>query len=101
MDIYLGQLINWVLQKSSTLIGQLATVHNCDWLTKDKRIYKISSISPWVKWPSGEEARFWSAQLDSLELWLADKISYLVCPITIQVNQAEQTKSMPPRQKAI
>ena len=37
-----------MLQKSSTLIGQLATVHNCDWLTKDKQIYKLSSISPWV-----------------------------------------------------
>ena len=31
-------------QKSSTLICQLATVHNCDWLTKDKQIYKPSSI---------------------------------------------------------
>ena len=31
-------------QKSSTLICQLATVHNCDWLTKDKRIYKLSSM---------------------------------------------------------
>ena len=38
-----------MLQKSSTLIGQLATVHNCDWLTKDKRIYKLSSISPWLR----------------------------------------------------
>ena len=37
-----------MLQKSSTLIGQLATVHNCDWLTKDQRIYKLSSISPWI-----------------------------------------------------
>ena len=33
-----------MLQKSSTLIGQLATVHNCDWLIKDKQIYKLSSI---------------------------------------------------------
>ena len=33
-----------MLQKSSTLIGQLATVHNHDWLTKDKQIYKLSSI---------------------------------------------------------
>ena len=39
-----GLLINWVLQKLSTLIGQLATVHICDWLTKDKQIYKLSSI---------------------------------------------------------
>ena len=44
MEIYFGRLINRVLQKSSTLIGQLATVHNCDWLTKEKQIYKLSSI---------------------------------------------------------
>ena len=44
-----GWLITWVLQKSSSLIGQLATVHNCDWLLKKKRIYKLSSISPWSK----------------------------------------------------
>ena len=30
------ELINWVLQKLSTLIGQLATAHICDWLTKVK-----------------------------------------------------------------
>ena len=54
-----------------------------------------------VKWPSGKEARFWSVQLDSLLLWLADKISCLVCQITIQLNPAEQTKSAPPHQKAI
>ena len=29
-----------MLQKSSTLIGQLATVHICDWLTKVKQIYE-------------------------------------------------------------
>ena len=29
-----------MLQKLSTLIGQLATVHICDWLTKVKRIYE-------------------------------------------------------------
>jgi len=44
MDIYKGQLLNLVRQKLSTLIGQLATVHICDWLTKDKQIYKLSSI---------------------------------------------------------
>ena len=44
MDIYLGHLINWELQKSSSLIGQLATVHNWDWLTEDKQINKLSSI---------------------------------------------------------
>ena len=51
MDIYLGHLINWELQKSSSLIGQLAIVHNCDWLLKKKRIYKLSSISPWIYVP--------------------------------------------------
>ena len=40
LEIYYGRLVNGVLKKSSTLIGQLATVHNCDWLTKDKQIYK-------------------------------------------------------------
>ena len=41
-----GELINWVLQKSSTLIGQLATgtVHICDWLTKVKQIYEPGMI---------------------------------------------------------
>ena len=34
-----------MLQKSSTPIGQLATVHVRDWLSKDKQIYKLSSIS--------------------------------------------------------
>ena len=44
MNIYLGQLINWLLQKLSILIGRLAIVHICDWLIKDKQIYKLSSI---------------------------------------------------------
>ena len=35
-----GELINSVLQKPSTLIGQLATVNICDWLTKVIRIYE-------------------------------------------------------------
>ena len=39
------QLKNCVLQKLSTLIGQLATIHICDWLPKDKQIYKLSSIT--------------------------------------------------------
>ena len=52
MDIYLGHLINWELQKLSSLIGQLATVHNCDWLMKKKQIYKLSSISPWYLYRS-------------------------------------------------
>ena len=30
--------------KNQALIGQLATAHICDWLTKDKQIYKLSSI---------------------------------------------------------
>ena len=54
-----------------------------------------------VKWPSGEEALFWSVQLDSLGLWLADKIGCLVCRIKIQLNPAEQTKSAPLHWKAI
>ena len=33
-----------LLQKSSTLIGHLATVHISDWLTKDGQICKLSSI---------------------------------------------------------
>ena len=40
MQIYYRRLINWLLQKLSTLIGQLATIHICDWLTKVKRIYE-------------------------------------------------------------
>ena len=52
-------------------------------------------------WPFGEEAHFWSVLLDSVGLWLADKISCLVCPITIQLYSAEQTKNIPPRRKAI
>ena len=36
----------------SSLIGQLATVHNCDWLLKKKQIYKLSSISPCFAVPS-------------------------------------------------
>ena len=44
MEIYYGRLINWVLQKLSTLIGQLATVHINDWLTKVKQIYESSCL---------------------------------------------------------
>ena len=33
-----------MLQKSSTLIGQLVIVHICDWLTKFKRVYEPSSL---------------------------------------------------------
>ena len=44
MEIYYRRLINWVLQKLSTLIGQLATVHIFDWLTKDQQIYKLSPM---------------------------------------------------------
>ena len=36
-------------------------------------------------WPCGEEAGFWSVQLNSAGLWLADKISWIVCPITIRL----------------
>ena len=39
-----GWLITWVLQKSSSLIGQLATIHICDWLTKVKQIYESSFL---------------------------------------------------------
>ena len=39
-EYYRGELINLVLQKSSTLLGQLATAHICDWLTKVKWIYE-------------------------------------------------------------
>ena len=39
-----GELKNWVQQKSSTLIGQLATVHICDWLTKVIQIYEPSCL---------------------------------------------------------
>ena len=43
MDKQTGQLINWVLQKLSFLIGQLAAAHICDWL-KIKWIYKPSCL---------------------------------------------------------
>ena len=33
-----------MLQKLSTLIGQLGTVHICDWLTKVKKIYEPGMI---------------------------------------------------------
>ena len=57
--------------------------------TVTKTIQYVWSMQ--VKWPSGEEARFWSVQLDPLGLWLADKISCLVCPITkwIQLNRSK------------
>ena len=47
MDIYLGHLINWKLQKSSSLIGQLIGHSTQLWLAVEKkRINKLSSISP-------------------------------------------------------
>ena len=39
IEIYYERLINWVLQKSITLIGQLDTAHIFDWLTKVILIY--------------------------------------------------------------
>ena len=42
MDKQTGQLLNWVQQKSSFLIGQLSTAYICDWLTKVKQIYASS-----------------------------------------------------------
>ena len=59
MDIYSGQLINWVLQKTSTLIGKLATVHICDWLTKVQQIYEPS----WLLvhgWPLPPKVEFYT-----------------------------------------
>ena len=44
MEIHYKMLLNWVLQKSSTLIGQLSTVHICDWLIKVKQIYELSCL---------------------------------------------------------
>ena len=44
MEIYFGRLMNWVLQKLRTLIGQLATVHICYWLTNVKQIYELSCL---------------------------------------------------------
>ena len=44
MDKQTGRLINWVLQKLSSLIGQQTTVHICDLLTKVKRIYEPSFL---------------------------------------------------------
>ena len=37
--------------KSSTLIGQLAKVHICDWLTKVKQIYAVLSADLWQLGP--------------------------------------------------
>ena len=44
MEIFYRRLINWVLLKLSTLIGQQAKVHICDWLKKVKRIYEPSCL---------------------------------------------------------
>ena len=33
-----------------TLFMRVVTIHICNWLTKDKQIYKLSSISPWKSW---------------------------------------------------
>ena len=44
MESYYGRLINWVLQKSCTLICQLAAVYICDWLTKVKWSYETSCL---------------------------------------------------------
>ena len=44
LEIYYGRLVDGVLKKSSTLIGQLATVHICDWLTKVEQIYEPSCL---------------------------------------------------------
>ena len=44
MEIYDTRLINQVSQKSSTLIGQQATVQIYDWLTKVKQIYEPSCL---------------------------------------------------------
>ena len=44
MDKKTGWLINWELQKSSSLIGHLTTVCICEWLTKVKQIYDPSFL---------------------------------------------------------
>ena len=44
MEIYYGRFTNLVLQKSGSLIDQLATVHICDWLPKVKQIYESSCL---------------------------------------------------------
>ena len=44
MEMYSGWLINWVVKKSSPPIGQSATVHICDWLTKVKQNYEASFL---------------------------------------------------------
>ena len=63
--------------------------------TKIQHCIALNTMYVWSmqgKWPcsEGEEALFWSVQLYSIGLWLADKISCLVCPITIQLNRPKE-----------
>ena len=44
------------------------------------------------KWPCSKKVGIWYTQLDSVGLWMADNISYLVCLITIQLNPAKRSK---------
>ena len=44
LEISYGGLVNGVLKKSSTIIGQLATVHICDRLTKVNQIHEPSYL---------------------------------------------------------
>ena len=69
-----GAYLNFLLH--FTLIGQLAVVHICDWLTKDKQIHKLSSII-FMGWGQSEYDkchyfyRFFlrSSHLDSSKEW--------------------------------
>ena len=52
MEIYIGRLTNWVLQKSSNLIGQLATVHISDLADKSQtNSWAVLSSGPWSQCP--------------------------------------------------
>ena len=75
------------------------------WLLSKRKKWQEMMIhyvwSTQSKWPTCEEAWFWSFQLDSIGLKLDRQDSEFCLLITIQLNPAEQTKSAPPCRKAI
>ena len=103
-EIYYRKLINWVIQKLSTLISQQATVHIYDWLTKVKQIYepfcllvhvrtikclivKANKIkNSWfhviligvLKWPITQSFLTISSSLPAITLWLLSTKLFLI-----------------------
>ena len=95
-----GELINWVQQKSISLVNWPQYTYVIGW-QKTNEFISSPLLSSCQKWPSVEDAGFWSVQLDPAGLSSAVQFSSFACSITIKLDPVEQSKSPHLHLKAI